>query len=160
MSFPRNWEFGSALSKLQNNFGGFEPPARYASEGNCESIAVTLSEWKIGVFHKSGCYRSHMDMLICRGKCAFFIHGCTAPVGLEFLIVAVPRARLDSPPSVGLPWTSDRPVAETSTWQQTTLTRDRHPCPLRGSNPLSEKASGRRPTPETARSLGLALLHL
>jgi hypothetical protein len=28
MYFPRNWEFGSALSKLRNNFGGggFEPP--------------------------------------------------------------------------------------------------------------------------------------
>jgi hypothetical protein len=25
MYFPRNWEFGSALSKLRN-FGGFEPP--------------------------------------------------------------------------------------------------------------------------------------
>jgi hypothetical protein len=30
MYFPRNWEFGSALSKLRN-FGGFDPPPpRYA----------------------------------------------------------------------------------------------------------------------------------
>jgi len=29
--------------------------------------------------------------------------------------------------SVGLLWTSDQPVAQTSTWQHTTLTTDRHP---------------------------------
>jgi hypothetical protein len=30
--------------------------------------------------------------------------------------------------SVGRPWTSDRPDAETSTWQQTKFARDRPPC--------------------------------
>jgi len=35
----------------------------------------------------------------------------------------------------GLLWTRDRPVAESSTWQHTTLTRDRHPCPRRDTNP-------------------------
>jgi hypothetical protein len=45
---------------------------------------------------------------------------------------------LDTPHSVGLLWTSDQPVAETSTWQHTTLTRDRHPCPRRDSNPQSQ----------------------
>jgi len=44
-------------------------------------------------------------------------------------------------------WTSDRPIAETSTWQHTTLTRDRHPCRRRDSFPQSQQASGRRPTP-------------
>jgi hypothetical protein len=41
MYFPRNWEFGSALSKLWNNFfffgGGFEPPkppSGYASDSD------------------------------------------------------------------------------------------------------------------------------
>ena len=29
--------------------------------------------------------------------------------------------------SIGLLWTRDQPVAETSTWQHTTLTKDRHP---------------------------------
>jgi hypothetical protein len=36
---------------------------------------------------------------------------------------------------VGLLWKRDRPVAETCTWQQTTLTRDRHPFIRRESNP-------------------------
>jgi hypothetical protein len=35
----------------------------------------------------------------------------------------------DTPQSVGLLWTRDQLVAETSTWQHTTLIRDRHPCP-------------------------------
>jgi hypothetical protein len=52
---------------------------------------------------------------------------------------------LDTPDSVGLLWTRDQPVAETSTWQHTTLTRDRHPCPRQDSNPQSQQASGQRP---------------
>ena len=36
--------------------------------------------------------------------------------------------------SVGLIWTRDRSVAETSTWQHTTFTRDRQPCLRRNSN--------------------------
>jgi hypothetical protein len=34
-------------------------------------------------------------------------------------------------------WKSDRPNAETSTWQHTTLTTDRYPCPRLDSNPQS-----------------------
>jgi hypothetical protein len=37
-------------------------------------------------------------------------------------------------------------VADTSTWQNTTLTTDRHPCPRWGSKPQSQQTSGRRPT--------------
>ena len=37
----------------------------------------------------------------------------------------------DTPESVGLLCTRDRPVAETFTWQHTTLTRDSHPWPQR-----------------------------
>jgi hypothetical protein len=45
------------------------------------------------------------------------------------------------------PRTSDELVAETSTWQNMTLTRDRYPCPQRNSNPQSQQSSCRRPTP-------------
>jgi hypothetical protein len=38
---------------------------------------------------------------------------------------------LDTSYSVRLLWTSDQPDAGTSTWQHTTLTRDRHPCARR-----------------------------
>jgi len=37
--------------------------------------------------------------------------------------------------------------AETSTWQHTTLTTDRYPCPRYDSNPQSQQARGRRHTP-------------
>ena len=66
----------------------------------------------------------------------------------------------DAPQSVGLLWTSDPSVAETSTWQHTTLTTDKHPCPRWDSNPQSQQASGRRPTPSTRRPLGPAPVSL
>ena len=44
-------------------------------------------------------------------------------------------------------WMSDQPVAQTCTWQHTTLTTDGHPCSRWDSNPQSPQASGRRPTP-------------
>ena len=39
-------------------------------------------------------------------------------------------------------WTSDQLVTETSTWQHTTLTTDKYPCPRWDSNPRSQQASG------------------
>jgi hypothetical protein len=50
----------------------------------------------------------------------------------------------DASQPVGLLWTSDQPVTETSTWQHTTLTTDRHPCPRWNSNPQSQLASDSR----------------
>jgi hypothetical protein len=50
--------------------------------------------------------------------------------------------------------TSDQPVAVTYTWQHTTISREKHPCFLRESNPQSQQARGRRPTPYIARPLG------
>jgi len=37
--------------------------------------------------------------------------------------------------TVGLPWTSDRPIAETSTWQHTSATWDGCSCTTRVSQP-------------------------
>jgi len=61
--------------------------------------------------------------------------------------VQVLRSHSDTPHSVGLLCTTDQSDPETATWQQTTLTRDRHPCPRRVSNPQSRQSSCRRPTP-------------
>jgi hypothetical protein len=49
--------------------------------------------------------------------------------------------------SVGPLRTSVRPVAGTSSWQHTTLERERHPCAQQDSNTQPQQASGRRPTP-------------
>jgi hypothetical protein len=51
----------------------------------------------------------------------------------------------DAPQSVGFLWTSDQSIAETSTWQNTTHTTDKPPCPRWDSNPWSQHASGLRP---------------
>jgi len=53
-------------------------------------------------------------------------------VGQGFLIIEAARSHPDAPHSVGLHWRHDEPDAETPTWQDTTLTRDRYPCPLAG----------------------------
>jgi hypothetical protein len=44
-----------------------------------------------------------------------------------------------APHSVGRLWISDQPHAVTSTWQHTTLTRDRRPCPRRDSKSQSQQ---------------------
>jgi len=57
----------------------------------------------------------------------------------------------DTPHSVGLLWTSGQPEAETSTWQHTTLTRDRHPSPdgIRTHNPSKRAAADPRLRPRS-----------
>jgi hypothetical protein len=64
-------------------------------------------------------------------------------MGKGLFIHEVSRPHEDAPHSVGLPCTSDRPVAETSTWKQTTLTTERHPCPRVGLEPTI--SAGERP---------------
>ena len=58
----------------------------------------------------------------------FFYHGATAPVGQGLLIIEGSWSHSDTPHSLGFHWTSDKPNAETSTWQHTTLTTYKHPC--------------------------------
>jgi len=67
--------------------------------------------------------------------------------GHSVLKIEASRSHSYTPHSVGLLWASDQPDAETSTWQHTTLSRDKHPCPRRVSNPQFQQASGRRLTP-------------
>jgi hypothetical protein len=63
-------------------------------------------------------------------------------VGQGLLIIEASRSHSDTSHSVGLLWTSDQPNAETSTWQNTTLTRYRHPCHrIRTRNPSKQTAA-------------------
>ena len=59
--------------------------------------------------------------------------GCWAPL----IRLALWSHSLDIPHLAGLLWMSDQPNAESSTWQHTTLTRDKHPWPQRDSNSQS-----------------------
>ena len=83
-----------------------------------------------------------------------FYHVAAAPLGQGLLIVEDSWSHSYTPYSVGLLWTIDQPDAETSTWQHTTLTRDRHRSPRWDLNPQSQQTSGHRPTPYTAWPLG------
>ena len=69
----------------------------------------------------------------------------------SLLIIEASRSHSDTLRFVGLLWKGDQPEAETSTWQHTSLTPDRHPCRGQDSNPQSQQANNRRPTPQTAR---------
>jgi len=68
-------------------------------------------------------------------------------VGQGFLVIEASRWHSDTTHSVGLLWTRDQSVAETCTWQYTTLTRHRRARSRRDSNPQLQPASGRKPTP-------------
>ena len=94
---------------------------------------------------------------VCVCVCTHFFFTARHPlVDQGLLIFEDSRLPSDTPHSVGLLWTSDQPDAETFTWQNTTLTRDRHPFPRRDSNPKSQQSRGCRPPSYTVRPLGLA----
>jgi hypothetical protein len=59
-------------------------------------------------------------------------------VGHGLLIIEASRSHWDTPHLVRLLWTSHRPVAETSTWQCTTVTTDKHPTGFEITIPASE----------------------
>ena len=81
---------------------------------------------------------------------SFFIHGATAPIGpgQGLPIIEVSRSHSVIHTTLGrTPLDKWYPDAAKSTWQHTTLTTGRHPCPRRCSNPQSLQASGDRPRP-------------
>jgi len=71
-------------------------------------------------------------------KCESIVYGPAVLLGPGLIIVEISRSHSDT---LRLPWTSDQPDAETSTWQQTTITGGRQPWPRRDSNPQSQQAS-------------------
>ena len=71
----------------------------------------------------------------------FFFLWCNSPAWARAALFLRFLDHSDTPQWVGLLWTRDRPVADISTWQHITFTRDRHPCPPRDSNPQSQQAS-------------------
>jgi hypothetical protein len=70
----------------------------------------------------------------------FFFMAQQPPVGQGLLIIEASRSHSDTPQSVGLLRTSDRPIAKTSTWQYATLARDNYPCPGGIRIPASERS--------------------
>jgi len=69
------------------------------------------------------------------------------PVGQRLSTIVVSRSYSDTTRLVRYLCTSDQPDAETSTWQNTTLKRDRHPCSQLDSNLQSQEMINCRSTP-------------
>ena len=66
--------------------------------------------------------------------------------------------QLHTPQSAGLVLSRNRPVEKTSTWQNTTPTTERHPCPRRDSNTQTQRSVAdlsRRPLGHWHRLLSL-----
>ena len=65
------------------------------------------------------------------------------PVGQNLLNIEASRSQSDTPHPVGFLRTSDQPDAENSTWQHTTLTRDRQHASggIRNRNPCKRAAA-------------------
>ena len=59
----------------------------------------------------------------------FFPVAMRPNAGNRLLILQVPRSSNDASQSVGLLWTGDQLIADTSTWQHLTLTTSIHPSP-------------------------------
>jgi hypothetical protein len=74
-----------------------------------------------------------------RNSFLFFLWRCGPKRAMASSFLRFLEHTKDASQSVGLPWTSDQPVAQTSTWLQTTLNTDRHPCPQRDLNQNTSK---------------------
>ena len=115
---------------------------------NMESIASHKTENQILITKEITANAPSPESLKTYFREVFFFSMAQQPlVGQGLLIVEASRPHSDTSHSVGLLWTSDRPDAQTSTWQLTTLTGNRQPFRRRDSKPQSQQASGRRPTP-------------
>jgi hypothetical protein len=87
-----------------------------------------------GSFARLGYRRRSVCVCVCALVCICIFMTRQPLEGYGLLIVEASRSHSDTSHWVGIPWASDQPHAETCTWQHTTLTTDRHPCPLRDSN--------------------------
>ena len=100
-----------------------------------KSLAQTFIQEKLWL---KNLYRKRFGSKICTGK--DLAQKC-------LLAVELSTSHSDTPHSVGRLWTSDRPVAEASTWRHTYNTGDKHPHPRRDSDPQSQQATGCKPPP-------------
>jgi hypothetical protein len=111
------------LYRLRHQSGIFWIPPR-TSVTNYNSIATITSE---------------------SFELVYFFLWLKAPVESGFLVMKASRSNTYTQ-SIGLLRTSDPPDVEICNWQHKTLSRNRHQCPRRDSNPRFQQASCRRLT--------------
>ena len=137
---PCTWVEDAGLRPLACQDGRFESRWGHACREYCVCACVrvcapTVNRWKELRIRK----KIKLDQTP-----SFFL-ARQLPVVRGLPIIDTLPSHSDTEQSVGLLWTNDRPDAQTSTRQHTTVPRDGH------SNPQYQQASGRRPRPETAR---------
>ena len=148
--FPLNLQSDLTFVKLSGCRGGFE---LWNQIRHCKTVCIKRNlylinynrmrtQWTIKGNRDAGssclCDRGLHRYLRNFGGRGGFEHP-KPPLGTPLPMVEASRSHSDTPHSVGIPWTSDRPVARTSTRQHTTLTRDRRSCTRRDSNPNPNK---------------------
>ena len=146
-------------------------PFRWADYTVHKYIYWLTNEWMNEWISRSICESVSQIMLVCTSllfgwdRCSwfvlpfcanFFFYGVAAQVCHGILIREDSESQTDTPHSVALLWTRDRPVAETCL--KTNNNHNRHPCLRWDSNTQSQQTSGCRPKPYTARPLGPAFL--
>jgi len=93
-------------------------------------------------------YRAHIQRLNIDKKIFsnVLFYGSKAPLFLGPLTFQILRSHTDKPYMVGLLWTNDQPMTETSTRQHVTITSDRPSCPgeIRNRNPRKRAAADPR----------------
>jgi hypothetical protein len=129
-------QLADALDKTLLLLPGIEPKLFGCSAHNLVATPTSKAQYHLII------YKLRLILLL-----NYFPAVQQSPVVQGLLIIEASRSHSDTPYSVRLLWMNDQSVAEASTWQHTTLTRDRHPCLLRDSNPQSYQANGRRPAP-------------
>jgi hypothetical protein len=105
---------------------------------------VEFEEGRLSVSSRSDSWPSDSESIKYKKSVVYFFYLALRPnAGHGLLIYEVFYiTHNDVPQSVGLLWTSDQLIAETSTH-----TTDKHPCPQWDSKPQSQQVSGRRPKP-------------
>jgi hypothetical protein len=130
---------------LQRSFRVYKLAYNYILISVTKYNAYFSLDWNHTVWHLFASTRKFKHRVSL--KCAFYLHvsflclfilAQQSPVGQDFLIHEVSRSN-DAPQPVGLLWMSDQLLAETSTRQNTTLTRDKHSCFRLESNPQSQR---------------------
>jgi hypothetical protein len=118
----------------------------YENVGKGEGVGRTSGSSSFVCFNTFNNSNPISDYHIKISYSLFFFMAQQSLVGQGLLIIEASRSHSDTPHSVGRLWTSDQPDAETSTWQHTTLTTDRHPspCGIWTRNPSKRAAADQR----------------
>jgi len=109
----------------------------------CVVFVVDNVHWKKFLFHNFRWTFRQCSTLILFITDSIFVYPTAQqpPLCQGLLVVEDSRWHSETPHSVGLFWTNDQPVAKTCIWQHTTLTRHRHPCLQRYSNPQPQQTA-------------------